>query len=112
MIKNGVKCVPKSDKKSEELPRKQFFRDGCSGKHVEKDDSAKCGLIDSMGRKQKTIIINDRGHVNKDDKGSTLIRGSAYAMRCFQNTPRVRCVLALKQKREALLGPPFSFEVD
>ena len=81
-------------------------------KHVEKDDSAKCGLIDSMGRKQKTIIINDRGHVNKDDKGSTLIRGSAYAMRCFQNTPRVRCVLALKQKREALLGPPFSFEVD
>ena len=46
------------------------------------------------------------------DLTSTLIRGSAYAMRCFQNIPRVRCVLALKQKREALLGPPFSFEVD
>ena len=46
------------------------------------------------------------------DLTNTLIRGSGYAMRCFQNTPRVRCVLALKQKREALLGPPFSFEVD
>ena len=30
-------------------------------KHVEKDDSAKCGLIDSMGRRQKTIIINESG---------------------------------------------------
>ena len=57
MIKNGVKCVPKSDKKSEELPRKQFFRVDALAKHVEKDDSAKCGLIDSMGRRQKTIII-------------------------------------------------------
>ena len=37
-------------------------------KHVEKDDSAKCGLIDSMGRKQKTIIINDRDHVETEDK--------------------------------------------
>ena len=98
--------MSKSDKKSEKLPRKQFFRGGRFGKHVEKDDSAKCGLIDLMGRKQKTIIINnrdhvetedkleerivtsgqwrriviinDRGHVNKDDKGSTLVRGSAF----------------------------------
>ena len=30
-------------------------------KHVEKDDSAKCGLIDSMGRRQKTIVINESG---------------------------------------------------
>ena len=123
---------------------KNYHENGSLGmdalaKHVEKDDSAKCGLIDSMGRKQKTIIINDRdhvetedkleerivtsgqwrriviindrGHVNKDDKGSTLIRGSAFAMRCYQNTPQVRCVLALKQKREAL-GPPFSFKLD
>ena len=56
-------------KKTEKLPRKQFFRDGCSGKHVEKDDSAKCGLIDSKGRKQKTIVINESGHVDKDEKG-------------------------------------------
>ena len=67
MKNNGENCVSKSDKKSEELPRKQFFRDGRSGKHVEKDDSAKCGLIDSMGRKQKTIIINVSGHVDNDD---------------------------------------------
>ena len=78
-------------------------------KHVEKDDSAKCGLIDSMGRKQKTIIINnrdhvetedkleerivtsgqwrriviinDRGHVNKDDKSTAPIQGLAYDTR-------------------------------
>ena len=56
-----VKCVPKSDKKSEELPRKQFFRVDALAKHVEKDDSAKCGLIDSMGRRQKTIVINESG---------------------------------------------------
>ncbi len=37
-------------------------------KHVEKDDSAKCGLIDSMGRKQKTIIMNVSGHVDNDDR--------------------------------------------
>ena len=30
-------------------------------KHVEEDDSAKCGLIDSMGRRQQTIIINESG---------------------------------------------------
>ena len=30
-------------------------------KHVDKDDSAKCGLIDSLGRKQSTIIINESG---------------------------------------------------
>ena len=30
-------------------------------KHVEKDDSPKWGLIDSMGRRQKTIIINESG---------------------------------------------------
>ena len=64
----GKNCVSKSDKKSQELPRRQFFRDGRSGKDVEKDDSAKCGLIDSMGRKQKTIIINDRDHVETEDK--------------------------------------------
>ena len=37
-------------------------------KHVEKDDSAKCGLIDSMGRRQKTIVINESGHVDRDEK--------------------------------------------
>ncbi len=68
MIKNGVNCVSKSDKKTEKLPRKQFFRDGRSGKDVEKDDSAKCGLIDLKGRKQKTIIINVSGHVDNDDR--------------------------------------------
>ena len=30
-------------------------------KHVEEDDSAKCGLFDSMGRRQQTIIINESG---------------------------------------------------
>lgn len=30
-------------------------------KHVDEDDSAKCGLIDSLGRKQQTIIINESG---------------------------------------------------
>ena len=30
-------------------------------KHVDEDDSAKCGLIDSLGRKQRTIIINESG---------------------------------------------------
>ena len=30
-------------------------------KHVDKDDSAKCGLIDSLGRKQSTIVINESG---------------------------------------------------
>lgn len=30
-------------------------------KHVDKDDSAKCGLIDSLGRKQSAIIINESG---------------------------------------------------
>ena len=105
----GENCVSKSDKKSEELPRKHFFRGGRSGKHVEKDDSAKCGLIDSKGRRQKTIIINnrdhvetedkleerivtsgqwrsiviinDRGHVNKDDKSTAPIQGLAYDTR-------------------------------
>ena len=37
-------------------------------KHVEKDDSPKWGLIDSMGRRQKTIIINESGHVDNDDR--------------------------------------------
>jgi hypothetical protein len=37
-------------------------------KHVEKDDSPKWGLIDSMGRRQKTIIINVSGHVDNDDR--------------------------------------------
>lgn len=30
-------------------------------KHVDEDDSAKCGLIDSKGRKQMAIIINESG---------------------------------------------------
>lgn len=30
-------------------------------KHVDKDDSVKCGLIDSLGRKQSTIVINESG---------------------------------------------------
>ena len=30
-------------------------------KHVDKDDSAKRGLIDSLGRKQSTIVINESG---------------------------------------------------
>ena len=30
-------------------------------KHVEEDDSAKCGVIDSLGRKQQTIVINESG---------------------------------------------------
>ena len=34
-------------------------------KYVEKYDSAKCGLIDSMGRKQKTIVINESDHKQK-----------------------------------------------
>ena len=38
-------------------------------KHVEKYDSTTCGLIDSKGRKQKTIVINESGHVDKDEKG-------------------------------------------
>ena len=29
-------------------------------KHVEEDDSAKCGVIDSLGRKQQTIVIGSR----------------------------------------------------
>ena len=30
-------------------------------KHVDADDSAKCGLIDSKGRRQLTIVINESG---------------------------------------------------
>ena len=30
-------------------------------KHVEEDDSAKRGLIDSLGRKQQAIFINESG---------------------------------------------------
>ena len=30
-------------------------------KHVDEDDSAKCGLIDSMGREQEAIFINESG---------------------------------------------------
>ena len=41
-------------------------------KHVEKDDSPKWGLIDSMGRRQKNIIINVSGHVDDDDKGGNI----------------------------------------
>ena len=29
--------------------------------HVEADDSVKCGLIDSLGREQKAIFINESG---------------------------------------------------
>lgn len=45
------------------------------------------------------------------DLSSTLIRGSAYAMRCFPSHKSDVCWLSNKE-REALLGPPFSFEVD
>lgn len=38
------------------MPRKQFFRDGRSGKHVEKYDSVKCGLIFSYQSNDKGTV--------------------------------------------------------
>ena len=55
-------------------------------RHVEEDDSVKHGLIDAIGRKQQTILINESGlyslilsskaiivHVDDEDKTVTMM---------------------------------------
>ena len=72
-------------------------------KYVEKDDSAKCGLIDSMGRKQKTIVINESDHKQKIswvNKSFTL-----YPLKeedeVFSKHPQVKLMMNAQKK------PPF-----
>ena len=45
MIKNGENCVSKSDKKSDNYHENGSLGMDALAKHVEKDDSPKCGLI-------------------------------------------------------------------
>ena len=57
MIKNEENYVSKVKKRPNNYHENGSLGMDALAKHVEKDDSAKCGLIDSMGRRQKTIII-------------------------------------------------------